>query len=302
MTKIIYCILLFCISFIVPIKAQKEKELPAKADTYYHDSLYYKIKDGIPLRDWNLVGIKEIKNSESENLLDVNFTNKFLRNNKIIKTGDSVSESLQGQTVTYGGIDAYKTGQYLVKKIATGNLHLTNGNFQNTNCYKVTLKNNYQINSTPTLNFIDKIDAYYFTENITELPIALFVESKLSSDDLNMYNYIRAYINQGFINSSSSINTGNNSYSELAELVKLTCSPNPVHKNTVTVTYKLPYDANIILSIQDIKNTNTSIIETTNKTSGNYSNELSLVGYAPGIYRIQLSINSVVISTLLVNN
>ena len=305
MTKRFYSVLLLCISFIIQIKAQVIKELPASADPYYHDSLYYKIKDEILLNDWNFVGIKEIKNSESESIIDINFCNKFIRSNKIIQIGDSVSETLQGKSIIYGGIDAYKTGQYSVKKIANGNLHLTNGNFQNANCYKVRLKNNYQINTSPILNLIDKIDAYYFTANTTELPIALFIESKLISDNLNMYNYIRAYITQGFINNTdnmNTINTDNIGYSELIDSVKLACYPNPVHKSTVTITYKLPYEANIILSFQDINNTNISIIETTHKISGSYSNEVSLIGYMPGIYRIQLKINSFVISTQLVNN
>lgn len=270
-------------------------ELNESVDNTYHDTIYHKIADGVKFNEWNLVGIKEKKNSITEKLLDINITSQLIKSNKKFQIGDSVTKHIVTKGVLYAGMRAYKKELISVRKLGIGNLRLDNGIETKVNCYSVLSINTYLIESNSITGYTDKINAFYFT-NDNELPVAWFAESRLTAEASNLSNYLVAFVSQGFPDTIK-----NYTYSELMEAVHFSCSPNPSHTNTA-IAYTLPYDANIELSIKNITSANSAIIENTNKRAGNYSQTIVLTDYKPGIYTLQLSINSMVLTTQLVVN
>ena len=283
----------FCILFLTRMYCQTN-ETPSDSVIIYHDSLYYKIMKQLPQNTWNFNSYKEIKNQNLEKMFDPDFTNSFIKMHHILQEGNSFTQVLPQIMVTYAGNNMYCKQMFTVKKLGKATLNLMDKNIQGVNCYQVSVIRRYDM--IPYLK--EEISTIYFAADHTLNPLSWYTESYLKDEALNNYNYLRIFI---IADPASNNSSQSDEYNALKDSVKLNCSPNPAD-NMVTISYHLPYSANIQLLIRDIGGNEKIIEVSNNKAEGEHSNTVDLSGYFPGVYNVQLKINSVIITTHLIHS
>jgi hypothetical protein len=280
---------LFLLS-VVPLAAQ-EHELHPDSVPVYHDTLYYKLEKEIKLKDVGLVNTSAIKNADLETLFSADFINGFISQNNITATGQSYSAQLPQVTGSYAGNNTNINATLTVVKTGTTTLRLPERTLSGVNCYQVNQTRRFD--EVPYIR--EEVKVLYFASDNME-PLAWFMELYLYDEAINVFNYMHALVIPGPISSI----TQQESYEELKNLVKLTCSPNPAG-NATSVTYHLPYLASVHLLISGTDG-GVTVIETALKPAGDYNIPVNLSGKLPGIYTVRLKINSVEIGTQLIHN
>ena len=213
--------------------------------------------------------------------------------------GDSVFISVPLTSYEVNSFKIDRIADYSVKADATGKIVI--GNITYDNLKRICVREKYSYicaegcdaeGMKDTVSII--IDNYYwFSSDTSQVPILTYRE----------ITKIFAFGSKAFYQEIlQQTENSNLSLESFRALVNLHVSPNPATSSSVAISYFLPQDASITLSISNSLTGFYSLIQSTNQSSGNYSTSNSIDNYPAGIYTIQLSIDGVPINTNLVVN
>jgi hypothetical protein len=204
----------------------------------------------------------------------------LIKNNPILNINYSLTDTIQIQYLSHYA----KLGTFTAKYLARGTLKLPNGETY-LNARKIKVTENYKLidlndsrfcftnKNTYTYFFASNNDTcatFCFSEKIKDNCMPSFIEyyKEISRPQLKLTNSLA-------------------STASLESIINLKITPNPAHDQT-TISYYLPESGNITLSILNLTNNVSTIIESSSKITGQQQKIFSLSGILPNRYYIRL--------------